>query len=289
MGVAPEAKILSIRVILERDEPGFATYSSNSRYDSNIPNGIRYATDHGARVINMSLGRRQPSSDEREAIGYAVSKGVVVVASAGNDGEKESGASLFSYPASYPGVISVAAVDSNHQRASFSDRNGAVSVSAPGVDIIGAGPGDTYWHGDGTSPAAAFVSGIAALIRAKYPDLTPPLVAQAIAASTTSKPSQGYDTSLGFGEVNAVGALQAAAKLTGVKLTGSGLAGSRLFVPDAAAPVQIVHHDRGLLAAYSGLGVVAAFALIGAVVALAARHKKHQSAPNPYPFPPMGY
>lgn len=284
MGVAPDAKILSIRVILEKDEPGFLTYSSDARYNDIITKGIRYAADHGAEVINMSLGRRLPSFSERQAIGYAIAKGVVVVASAGNDGDRENGSSLYSYPASYPGVISVAAVDASRQRAGFSDRNGAVLVSAPGVNVIGAGPGDTYWHGDGTSPAAAFVSGIAALIRSRYPRLAPGLVAQAIATGTTGRPSSGYDTAVGFGEVNAVSALQAARDLSTAQLTGSGLNAARRFVPDPPPPVQIVHHDRGLLAVYSGVGTFGFFGLVGALVALVARRRR--TPPRYFPPPP---
>lgn len=285
IGVAPDAKILSVRVILEKDEPGFATYTNGSRFSDTIPKGIRYAADHGAGVINLSVGRRQPSTAERQAIAYAVSKGVVVVASAGNDGEKESGSSVFSYPASYPGVISVAAVDSSGRRAPFSDRNGAVAVSAPGVDIIGAGPGDTYWHGDGTSPAAAFVSGIAALVRAKYPRLAPGLVAQAIASGTTSRPSGGYDGDVGFGVVNATAALQAARNLAAIRLAGSGLDQARRFVPDAPSAVQIVHHDRSLLATYSGIGTVGLLGLLGSAVALAARRRRYPAEQDRGSFP----
>jgi type VII secretion-associated serine protease mycosin len=275
IGVAPDAKLLSIRVLLEKDEPGFATYSTKAKYDDTISKGIRYATDHGAQVINMSLGRRSPSAAERRAVAYATAKGVVVVASAGNDGDTESsGSSTYSYPASYPGVISVAAVDSDRKAATFSDRNGAVMVSAPGVNVIGAGPGNTYWHGDGTSPAAAFVSGIAALIRSKYPQMTPGLVAQAIARSTVARPSGGYDTSTGFGEVNASTALQAAHDLSVYKTSGMGLAGAQHFVLNPPGPVEIVHHDRSLLATASGVAVAAFFTLLGTVVALLARRRR---------------
>ncbi len=82
-------------------------------------------------------------------------------------------------------------------------------MSAPGVQIIGAGPDGGYWIGDGTSPATAFVSGVAALIRSRHPDLAPALVTQAIVASTRNRPERGYNRAVGFGRVDAAAALTA--------------------------------------------------------------------------------
>src|SRR5215472_18942643 len=112
----------------------------------------------------------------RLAIIDAISHGVVLVASAGNDGAAGRRFTPFSYPASFTGVISVAAVGARGRRAPFSDRNASVVISAPGVNILGAGPRGEYLTGSGTSPAAAFVAGVAALIRSKCPRLTPALV-----------------------------------------------------------------------------------------------------------------
>jgi type VII secretion-associated serine protease mycosin len=284
IGVAPEAKILSLRVILENDEPGFGYFNSNERFDNALADGIRYAVDHGAGVINMSLGKALPTKEERQAVAYAISHGVVVVAAAGNEGAskraRRTGNAPYSYPASFPGVVSVAAVTADHRHAGFSNRNSAVVVSAPGVHIIGAGPGKDYWIGEGTSPATAFVSGVAALIRSKYPKLPPALVTQAIVASTTHRPAGGYDSGVGFGEVNAAGAIEAAAKLTGTKSEGAGQAADRRFDEQVPEPVRVVRHSAALLAVFAGLGTVGLFGLVGSVILFAGRRRTDSPPPR---------
>ena len=174
LGVAPDATILSVRVVLDEQEPGFPVYSANQRYKNALARGIRYAVRNGAQVINMSLGAAAGTGPLRQAIGMAISHGVVVIASAGNDAQQSDGFTPYSYPAAYPGVIAVAAVGADGRPASFSDRNSSVVLSAPGVNIVGAAPGGGYAQASGTSPAAAFVSGVAALIRSRYPGLGRP-------------------------------------------------------------------------------------------------------------------
>lgn len=283
IGVAPEAKILALRVILENDEAGFGFFNGNERFDGALADGIRYAVDHGADVINMSLGKSLPTKEERQAVAYAISHGVVVVAAAGNEGAskraRRTGHAPYSYPASFPGVVSVAAVTADHRHAGFSNRNSAVVVSAPGVRIIGAGPGKDYWIGEGTSPAAAFVSGVAALIRSKYPKLPPALVTQAIVTSTTHRPSGGYDSGVGFGEINAAGAVEAAAELAAAKSV-AGQAADRRFEEQVPEPVQVVRHNPVLLAVFSGLGVIGLFGLVGSVVVIAGRRRADSPPPR---------
>jgi type VII secretion-associated serine protease mycosin len=272
IGVAPEARLLSLRVILERDEPGFAEFTGAERFAGTIAEGIRYAVDHGADVINLSLGRSYPTPREREAVAYAVRRNVVVVAAAGNGGAdrtaKRGGHTKYSYPASFPGVISVAAVDADGRHAGFSNRNSGVVVSAPGVQIIGAGPDGGYWIGDGTSPATAFVSGIAALIRSRHPDLAPALVTQAIVASTRKRPERGYDRAVGFGRVDAAAALTASDDLAGVRMNGAGLPGDHRFADEPVQPVQVVHRSGGLLFTYALVCALALLGLAGAAVSL---------------------
>ncbi|MGH3391723.1 MAG: S8 family serine peptidase [Actinomadura sp.] len=283
IGVAPEAKILALRVILENDEAGFGFFNGNERFDGALADGIRYAVDHGADVINMSLGKSLPTKEERQAVAYAISHGVVVVAAAGNEGAskraRRTGHAPYSYPASFPGVVSVAAVTADHRHAGFSNRNSAVVVSAPGVRIIGAGPGKDYWIGEGTSPAAAFVSGVAALIRSKYPKLPPALVTHAIVTSTTHRPSGGYDSGVGFGEINAAGAVEAAAELAAAKSV-AGQAADRRFEEQVPEPVQVVRHNPVLLAVFSGLGVIGLFGLVGSVVVIAGRRRADSPPPR---------
>lgn len=188
VGVAPRATVLSIRVTLEADDPARTDPHVEVRVRGAVARGIRWAVDHGAEVISMSLGggdgSDEGSPDEEEAVRYALSRGVVLVASAGNDGE---GANRRTYPAAYPGVIAVGAVDERLCPAPFSNRQGYVWVTAPGTRIVSAGGPASYVVGDGTSSAAAFVAGIAALIKARHPGMSVTDVRRAISQGATRR------------------------------------------------------------------------------------------------------
>jgi type VII secretion-associated serine protease mycosin len=268
IGVAPAARVLSVRVILDDQEPGIGPYNTNPRFADAIGRGIRYAASHGAGVINMSLGSVQPTQDMQAALAYAVSRGVVVVASAGNSGVPGQAYTPYSYPASFAGVVSVAAVNESGVRAAFSDRNSSVVLSAPGVEVIGAGPGGTYLQASGTSPAAAFVTGVAALIRSAYPRLSPAQVEQALISSAAHGPASGYSPATGFGEVDAAAALRAAGLLSRTS-PGAGLAAGRHFGRAAPGPIQVTHRDEARIAALGGLGAagLAGFLALLAVLA----------------------
>lgn len=282
IGVAPDARILSVRVILDDQEPGLAVYNENASFADAIPDGIRYAVSHGASVINMSLGSTVPTRDMRLAIADAISHNVVVVASAGNDGTAAGGFTPYSYPASFTGVISVAAVGAGGVRAAFSDRNASVVISAPGVNIVGAGPGGEYLTADGTSPASAFVAGVAALIRSKYPRLSPALVTQALIDSARHRPPGGYSPGTGFGEVDAVAALTAAARLAGQR-PATGLTASAHFGGGPPGPIQVVHRDHTKIVALGAVALVAALGFLVALVLLVLqlrRGRAHRGAPG---------
>ncbi|MFF0463293.1 type VII secretion-associated serine protease mycosin [Streptomyces mexicanus] len=212
MGLAPEAKILPVRVILEDDDPARAR-ARTSRGGA-LAEGIRWAADHGADVINLSLGddsaSAHPEAGEDEAVQYALGKGAVVVASAGNGGEKGD---HVSYPAAYPGVIAATAVDRYGTRAAFSTRSWYAAVSAPGVDIVIADPDHKYYEGWGTSAASAFVSGAVALIKAAHPGLTPAQIKKLLQDTARDAPVGGRDDSRGFGMIDPVAALRAADRL----------------------------------------------------------------------------
>jgi type VII secretion-associated serine protease mycosin len=268
IGVAPRAKILSVRVILDDSEPGFFVYNENANYDSAIAQGIVYAVRHGATVINMSLGGPQATRSMRLAIGYAVRHRVLLVAAAGNDGTAKPGFTRYSYPAAFPGVIAVAAVDRRGKRASFSNRNSSVVVSAPGVNVVGDGSGGGFLSGSGTSPASAFVAGVAALIRSKYPRLTPVQVMQAIVTSAHRRPPGGYNPGVGFGEINAAAALTAARELAGTPSAHSaGLTASAHFGGRVSGPIIVVPHNTRLII---GLVGAAAAGLLGWIAAISA-------------------
>ncbi|MHC3472014.1 type VII secretion-associated serine protease mycosin [Streptomyces sp. 7R007] len=212
MGIAPEAKILPVRVILEDGDS--ARGKARSTRGNALAEGIRWAADHGADVINLSLGddsaSAHPEPSEDEAIQYALKKNVTVVASAGNGGDKGD---HVSYPAAYPGVIVATAVDRYGTRASFSTRRWYATVSAPGDDVVIADPDHKYYEGWGTSAASAFVSGAVALVKAAHPGLTPAQVKKLLEDTARDAPSGGRDDSRGFGFVDPAAALKAAARL----------------------------------------------------------------------------
>ncbi|GGS55497.1 type VII secretion-associated serine protease mycosin [Streptomyces pseudogriseolus] len=233
LGVAPEAKILPVRVILEDKDPARA--KARSTRGNALAEGIRWAADHGADVINLSLGddsaSAHPEPGEDEAIQYALRKGVVVVASAGNGGEKGD---RISYPAAYPGVIAATAVDRYGTRAPFSTRRWYATVSAPGVDVIIADPDHKYYEGWGTSAASAFVSGAVALLKAAHPDLTPAQIKRLLEDTARNAPASGRDDSRGYGFIDPAAAIEAADRLKPEGLKAAAY-GDEYFGPGPAA------------------------------------------------------
>ncbi|HEY1644385.1 MAG TPA: S8 family serine peptidase [Streptosporangiaceae bacterium] len=218
-GVAPDARILSIRVITDKADPGYAAYQRQSlrRGQRELARAVRYAVRHGAGVISMSLGYGAPSRPVRSALQYAYSRNVVIVASSGNSGDAAEasgrGSAPYSFPADYPGVLGVAAVGQDFQPASFSSDNLSVQVAAPGVNVPAAGRNGQYWLVSGTSPACALTAGVAALVRSRFPRLPGADVVDAITRSAWHRPPGGYDRQVGFGTVNAAAALVTAGQL----------------------------------------------------------------------------
>ncbi|SPE48493.1 Thermophilic serine proteinase precursor [Streptomyces netropsis] len=212
LGIAPEAKILPVRVILEDKDP--ARPRARTARGGALADGIRWAADHGADVINLSLGddsdSAHPEPREDAAVRYALSKGAVVVASAGNGGEHGD---HVSYPAAYPGVIAVAAVDRYGSRAAFSTRRWYATVSAPGVDVVIADPDRRYYEGWGTSAAAAFVSGAVALVRAAHPGLSPAQIRDLLTSTARDTPRGGRSDALGAGLVDPAAAIARGSRL----------------------------------------------------------------------------
>ncbi|WP_251548641.1 S8 family peptidase [Neobacillus muris] len=176
--------------------------SDGSGGSFDVAEGIRWAVDHGANVINLSLGNYQSSTLLEDAISYALSKDVVVIAAAGNDNTNQS-----SYPAAYPGVLGVAAVDSNGKRAEFSNYGDYIDIAAPGVDIA-----STYLQGEyaalsGTSMAAPHVTALAGLIRSINPSLKNTEVMD-VMRKTAQKTEPGSNQFYGSGIINNVASLQ---------------------------------------------------------------------------------
>jgi serine protease len=196
MGVNPNAKILAIDVF------NGAPFAS----DYVIAEGILYAVENGAQVINMSLGSELPSPIIEDAVNQALEAGVVVVAAAGN-----SGANLKEYPAGFKGVISVGATNEKKQLADFSTFGPSVDIVAPGENIYSTAytGKSTFSELDGTSMASPVVAGVVSLLLSKNPDLTPYQVEQLLEQTATDLGEEGYDIKYGHGLVNPVGALAA--------------------------------------------------------------------------------
>jgi len=202
-GAAPRVHILPIRV-LDANGGGNA---------SNVAKGIIWAADHGARVINLSLGGGK-SADLRNAIQYANSKGDVVVAAGGNNGQAGNAPM---YPAAYPEAIAVAAVDSNLAHAAFGNTGAYLDVAAPGVGVVslwGSSP-DAYADASGTSMATPYASAEAALIVAVDPTATAARITNLI---ETTASYLGPNAIFGHGLVNPLAALiTAVAKKTAAR------------------------------------------------------------------------
>ena len=217
---------------------------------------------------------------------------MVVVASSGNSGtEAEArgkGSAPYSFPASYPGVLGVAAVARDGQPASFSSDNVSVQVAAPGVDVPAQGRDGGYWLVSGTSPACALTAGVAALIKSRYPRLTDAQVGDAITRSTWHRPRGGPDEQVGFGTVNAAAALRAAHRINRQGRAARTVAASSHFGGGLAAipGPPVAPRGRAGLLLFCLLGV-ACLAMIGfaAVRLVAARPLAAHAEPRG-PLPP---
>ena len=214
--------------------------------------GIVWATDHGADVINISAGSPHGSDAEHEAVDYALGRGVVVVAAAGNQG----GGVGVQYPAAYPGVIAVGASarpaepDLGRQadrRASFSNDGAELDLLAPGEDIISYYADETHFgeaRWDGTSFASPLVAGVAALMLSVNPGLSPEQVEQALTGTAVDLGVPGRDDDTGSGLLDARAAVARAAGLpTTTTTTGPepGFADVPPSHPYAAQIAELVH------------------------------------------------
>ncbi|MBL1108063.1 type VII secretion-associated serine protease mycosin [Streptomyces sp. 5-8] len=196
VGLAPEATIIPIK---QNDAEGHGTAAS-------LVTAIRHAIKEKADVINISQDTTgaAPDEDLHRAVEDALAADIVVVASAGNDGL--DGNSKKTYPASYEGVLAVAASDRNNERAAFSQPGDFVGVAAPGVDMISTVPKGGHCSDNGTSFSAPYVAGVAALVKAKHPKWTPRQIAAQI-EQTAERSIPGRDRLVGWGVVDPVRAL----------------------------------------------------------------------------------
>lgn len=201
-GMCWQCRLLSVKALDDQGR-GSAVEVSNS---------IRYAVDRGAKIINLSLGNDRDSRLLHEAVRYATSRGVLLIAAAGNEGDTGN---PVEYPAAYPEVLAVAATDSTDAHAAFSNYGSYIDIAAPGVAIGSTlwvpGQVETYGAASGTSEATPFVSGLAALMWSINPALTADDIRRLIIETADDLGAPGVDAYFGAGRINAARAVNAAA------------------------------------------------------------------------------
>jgi subtilisin family serine protease len=245
VGIAPNARILPVKV-LNADGIGDS---------DDIAQGIIWAVDNGADVINMSFGADSTNKLEAAAIDYAQGAGVTLVAAAGNEGMRQ-----VMYPAGYPGVLGVGATDSNNERAKFSNQGSHVDVVAPGQGILSSFTKRAYTWTSGTSMSTAYVSGIAALAISYSPGAGGEPLSQQIAATATDLGPAGSDPAYGLGLVDPatlleqLGAGRAPGMPRDITASGAGDAMTLTFTPAAGTSyaVQFKGGTQGPVSAGAG-------------------------------------
>lgn len=170
-----------------------------------VAKGIIWATDHGAKVINLSLGNYAQAQFLHDAVKYAFDHDVALISASGNDNTEDPG-----YPAAYPEVFAVSATDSNRDRASFSNMGDYVDVVAPGVNIASTYPTNQYAALSGTSMACPHVAALAALIRTANPLLKNTEVYEIMRQTAIDLGNKGHDKYFGYGQIDVAKALEAA-------------------------------------------------------------------------------
>lgn len=201
-GLGWEATVLPLKVM---------NYNGEGSTAELIP-AIRYAADQGAKVINMSLGGPgNCPSDLQEAVNYAYSRGVLLVAAAGNE-TAQTPIPFPAFPANCAHVLGVAATNSSDTYAWFSNYGDHVSVAAPGEDILSTCRYNSYCYMNGTSMATPFVAGLASLVYAAFPTYTPDQVASAILDNAKDLGPSGWDWDYGCGRIDAFSAIWNGAK-----------------------------------------------------------------------------
>mgnify|MGYP001490996076 CR=1 FL=1 len=220
VGVAPQCSVMPIKIF-----PGYvdslrkkprSAEEQTAIIASAVAQGIAYAADNGASIINMSLGFPYESKTLALAVEYALSKGVTVLVAAGNERMEGSPVNTL---ANLPGVIGVGATDEEDKVTFFSNKGKYVSVAAPGWRVLSTMPSvfnglisEPYQYMDGTSMACPNAAGVAALVKSVNPALTPAQVKEILETSADDRGPKGFDENYGHGRVNAARAVALAAK-----------------------------------------------------------------------------
>nr|WP_276319256.1 type VII secretion-associated serine protease mycosin [Streptomyces luteoverticillatus] len=259
-GLAPGAKILPLRVANAK-VPASKVLTADS-----MASAIRYAADSEAKIINISMGSPQKRDAVDEAVKHAVSKGKLVFAAVGNTGDKSN---LVEYPAAFPGVVGVAAVDQDIKATAESQHGPQVDLAAPGDNIVATCKGGTgLCRSHGTSDATALASASAALLWSAHPDWTANQVLRVL-INTAGGPKSGEkrSDSIGYGVVRPRIALQNPGDPGPADVSPlPELAAAKSPAPDVAAPPASSQADKADSALLSKRNLIA----VGACSAIAA-------------------
>ncbi|MEU6661018.1 type VII secretion-associated serine protease mycosin [Streptomyces sp. NPDC046821] len=291
-GLAPGAKILPIRMP-DGNKVGNRYYASD-QFNQAAPKAIRFAVDHGAKVINISLGAIEGSSKLTDSVDYALKKGSLVFASSGNDGEDLNKAS---YPAATPGVIAVSAIGKDLHMTPESTHGKQVDMAAPGADMVhacGSKSSDTgLCRTSGTSDASALASASAALIWAKHPDWTNNQVLR-VMLNTIGRAANGEKRN----DFTGYGAVRPRIALTNPGDPGPAdkyplpdypVAASKPSKPsksaqapdDASSAAPAAASEGSNTPLWIGIGVGAAALIAAGIAVPVLRNRKRRSAPQP--------
>ena len=230
-GVAPLSRLMPLKVL---DANGEGTVADTAE-------AIVFAADSGTRVITLALGTYAESDVLRAAVEYAAKRNVLIIAAGGNNGTDEP-----AYPAAYPQTLAVGAVDQFRKPCLFSNRGSYIDVVAPGKDILTTNFDGGYQELTGTSAAAAYLSGLAALVLAVEPALGPDALQGIIRSSAVDLQRSGWDAETGFGLVDAFAALNQ----TPTALVDLGIVDIMVLPqrprPEQAANIHLTIRNHGL-------------------------------------------
>ncbi|MFJ2111019.1 MULTISPECIES: type VII secretion-associated serine protease mycosin [unclassified Streptomyces] len=273
VGLAPGATIIPVQ---QNDAEGHGTVES-------LVAAIDYAVREKADVINISQDTEdavEPRPELRQAVDRALDADVVIIASAGNDGLGRNVKKT--YPASYPGVLAVAATDRNNERALFSQSGEFVGIAAPGVDMVSTVPLGGHCADNGTSFSAPYVTGVAALIRSKHPDWTQEEVVAQM-QQTAERSVAGHDRLVGWGVIDPVRALTEDDKPIERPVAHEGVSNAQAPTPAELHLGETPEERTVRLATYAvvGGGVLVAAIAGGSVALRDARRRSRRTAGEP--------
>ncbi|MFC5221922.1 S8 family serine peptidase [Bifidobacterium leontopitheci] len=263
VGIAPKATILPVRVYSAISNT--SSHSQGGPSTQTLAEGIRYAADHNAQIINVSQSTVNDSGTLQAAVTYAQSKGSLVVASAGNRNTSSDTRDGLRYPAAWPDVLGVGAADTSFHTSADSIEGPQVDILAPGMAVTSTIPKgvDCVFSTDAaaTSYATAYASGVAALVAQRHPDESASQWLQRIEASGNRPDPDARDNARGWGMINPYGAI--------TMTLANGMRGPSSSSYEAYTPEQTPRqHLRIRQAGDADAGIVTLMTVLGVAVAI---------------------